>query len=83
MPFDAPTSALDPEMIQDVLDAMIDPAREGMTMIVMTHEMGFGRAVADLLVFMDHGEILHGGPTEAFFIDPPSERARTFLLCAR
>ncbi len=52
-------------------------------MIVMTHEMGFGHAVADLVVFVDHGEIFHGGPTEAFFIDPPSERALTFLLCAR
>lgn len=79
MLFDEPTSALDPEMIQDVLDAMVALARDGMTMIVVTHEMGFARAVADRVVFMDNGEIVHDGLTESFFGDPPSKRARTFL----
>lgn len=77
--FDEPTSALDPEMISEVLDVMTDLAREGMTMICVTHEMGFARSVADRIVFMDKGEIVEVAEPEAFFAAPKSDRARTFL----
>ncbi|NNE79296.1 MAG: amino acid ABC transporter ATP-binding protein [Silicimonas sp.] len=77
--FDEPTSALDPEMISEVLDVMVELAVDGMTMIVVTHEMGFARKVADQMVFMDHGEIVERGTPEAFFTAPESERCRTFL----
>jgi glutamate/aspartate transport system ATP-binding protein len=79
MLFDEPTSALDPEMINEVLDVMVGLAREGMTMIVVTHEMGFARKVADRVVFMDDGSILEDCPTDAFFATPTTERARQFL----
>lgn len=79
MLFDEPTSALDPEMIKEVLDVMSSLAREGMTMIVVTHEMGFARRVADRIVFMDEGEIVEVRAPEAFFTAPESERARAFL----
>ena len=79
MLFDEPTSALDPEMIQEVLDVMMELAAEGMTMIVVTHEMGFARAVADRVLFMDDGSIIADRPTDEFFDNPPSERARAFL----
>jgi general L-amino acid transport system ATP-binding protein len=77
--FDEPTSALDPEMIKEVLDVMSDLAREGRTMLVVTHEMGFARAVADRVVFMDRGEIVEEAPPEAFFDAPRNERTRQFL----
>ncbi len=77
--FDEPTSALDPEMISEVLDVMIDLAREGMTMICVTHEMGFARSVADNVVFMDEGEIVESGPPETFFDNPKSDRTKLFL----
>jgi len=77
--FDEPTSALDPEMISEVLDVMIDLAGEGMTMICVTHEMGFARSVADKVVFMDQGEIVETGPPETFFDNPKSDRTRLFL----
>jgi len=77
--FDEPTSALDPEMISEVLDVMIDLAREGMTMICVTHEMGFARSVADNVVFMDQGEIVETGPPATFFDNPKSDRTRSFL----
>jgi polar amino acid transport system ATP-binding protein len=77
--FDEPTSALDPEMTKEVLDAMIDVAREGRTMIVVTHEMGFARAVADRILFMDFGEIVEDQPPAAFFETPRHERTRNFL----
>jgi ABC-type polar amino acid transport system ATPase subunit len=79
MLFDEPTSALDPEMISEVLDVMIDLAKEGMTMICVTHEMGFARSVADNVVFMDQGEIVETGPPETFFDNPRSERTKLFL----
>jgi glutamate/aspartate transport system ATP-binding protein len=79
MLFDEPTSALDPEMIGEVLDVMTDLARDGMTMIVVTHEMGFARRVADRVVFMDEGRIVEDTPKEAFFERPRSERAARFL----
>jgi ABC-type polar amino acid transport system ATPase subunit len=79
MLFDEPTSALDPEMISEVLDVMIDLAKEGMTMICVTHEMGFARSVADNVVFMDQGEIVETGPPETFFDNPKSDRTRLFL----
>ncbi len=79
MLFDEPTSALDPEMIKEVLDVMRDLARGGMTMIVVTHEMGFAREVADRLVFMDEGAIVEEGTPEHFFTDPKEERTRIFL----
>ncbi|MDI6771679.1 MAG: amino acid ABC transporter ATP-binding protein [bacterium] len=79
MLFDEPTSALDPEMIQEVLDVMRDLARGGMTMIVVTHEMGFAREVADRLVFMDEGAIVEDGTPEHFFTNPKEERTRIFL----
>jgi len=77
--FDEPTSALDPEMISEVLDVMTDLAREGMTMICVTHEMGFARSVADNVVFMDQGEIVETGPPETFFDNPKSDRTKLFL----
>ncbi|MBW2065136.1 MAG: amino acid ABC transporter ATP-binding protein [Deltaproteobacteria bacterium] len=79
MMFDEPTSALDPEMIQEVLDVMIDLAKEGMTMIVVTHEMGFAREVADEIIFMDFGKIVERGTYEEFFNNPKSERTKEFL----
>jgi glutamate/aspartate transport system ATP-binding protein len=79
MLFDEPTSALDPEMISEVLDVMIDLAGEGMTMAVVTHEMGFARRVADRVIFMDRGEIVEDAPKEQFFSAPKSQRAREFL----
>jgi glutamate/aspartate transport system ATP-binding protein len=79
MLFDEPTSALDPEMINEVLDVMVALASEGMTMMVVTHEMGFARRVAHRVVFMDRGEIVEDAATAEFFGRPHSERARTFL----
>ncbi|WP_426449391.1 amino acid ABC transporter ATP-binding protein [Paenibacillus sp. S-38] len=79
MLFDEPTSALDPEMIGEVLDVMRDLAKEGMTMVVVTHEMGFAREVADRVVFMDQGQILETSAPKDFFENPREERARTFL----
>jgi general L-amino acid transport system ATP-binding protein len=79
MLFDEPTSALDPEMIKEVLDVMIELAREGMTMVVVTHEMGFARTVADRVCFMDAGEIVEIAPPAEFFGAPRTERARLFL----
>jgi general L-amino acid transport system ATP-binding protein len=77
--FDEPTSALDPEMIKEVLDVMVELAGEGMTMICVTHEMGFARTVADRMVFMDQGEIVDAGTAAEFFAAPRTERARSFL----
>ncbi|MFO1283862.1 MAG: amino acid ABC transporter ATP-binding protein [Burkholderiales bacterium] len=79
MLFDEPTSALDPEMINEVLDVMVLLAKEGMTMMVVTHEMGFARKVANRVIFMDHGEIVEDAPKEDFFGKPRSERAQQFL----
>ena len=79
MLFDEPTSALDPEMISEVLDVMVSLAEDGMTMIVVTHEMGFARKVADKMVFMDAGEIVESGPPKTFFEAPESQRCKTFL----
>lgn len=79
MLFDEPTSALDPEMIAEVLDVIVDLAEEGMTMIVVTHEMGFARRAADRMVFMDQGEVIETGRPDEFFNDPKSERCKTFL----
>ena len=79
MLFDEPTSALDPEMIKEVLDVMIELAREGMTMVCVTHEMGFARTVADTMVFMDRGEIVERGPPKEFFANPESDRTKLFL----
>jgi glutamate/aspartate transport system ATP-binding protein len=79
MLFDEPTSALDPEMVNEVLDVMVQLAKEGMTMMVVTHEMGFARKVADRVVFMDAGEIVEDEPKDAFFEAAKSERARQFL----
>ncbi len=79
MLFDEPTSALDPEMISEVLDVMTNLARDGMTMIVVTHEMGFARSVADYMVFMDNGEIVEMSPPAEFFENPKSERTKLFL----
>ncbi|MDA8587134.1 amino acid ABC transporter ATP-binding protein [Rhodobacteraceae bacterium] len=77
--FDEPTSSLDPEMVHEVLDVMIDLAQEGVTMVVVTHEMGFARAVGDLVVFMDAGEIVESAPPEQFFSAPASDRTQQFL----
>ncbi len=77
--FDEPTSALDPEMISEVLDVMVELAHEGMTMVVVTHEMGFAHKVADKMIFMDEGEIVEHGTPEQFFASPKTERCRTFL----
>jgi glutamate/aspartate transport system ATP-binding protein len=79
MLFDEPTSALDPEMINEVLDVMVALAKEGMTMMVVTHEMGFARKVANRVVFMDQGEIVEDASTTDFFGKPRSERAQVFL----
>lgn len=79
MLFDEPTSALDPEMIKEVLEVMTDLAKEGMTMIVVTHEMGFARKVGSRVVFLDHGEIIEDADSESFFANPQSERAKDFL----
>jgi glutamate/aspartate transport system ATP-binding protein len=79
MLFDEPTSALDPEMVSEVLDVMVELAREGMTMMVVTHEMGFARKVANRVIFMDKGEIVEDAPTADFFGKPRSERAQLFL----
>jgi general L-amino acid transport system ATP-binding protein len=79
MLFDEPTSALDPEMIKEVLDVMVGLANEGMTMVCVTHEMGFARTVADRVVFMDKGQIVEEAPPAAFFENPKSDRAREFL----
>jgi polar amino acid transport system ATP-binding protein len=79
MLFDEPTSALDPEMIGEVLDVMVNLAKEGMTMIVVTHEMGFAREVADRVIFMDFGRILEEGSPEHFFKNPTHERAQQFM----
>ncbi|TAN11133.1 MAG: amino acid ABC transporter ATP-binding protein [Burkholderiaceae bacterium] len=77
--FDEPTSALDPELIKEVLDVMVELARHGMTMVVVTHELGFAHEVADKIVFMDHGAIVEEEKPEAFFQRPKTERARAFL----
>ncbi|OED39374.1 glutamine ABC transporter ATP-binding protein [Chromatiales bacterium (ex Bugula neritina AB1)] len=79
MLFDEPTSALDPEMINEVLDVMVSLAETGMTMVVVTHEMGFARKVADTMVFMDEGQIVEMAPPEQFFTQPKTERCRAFL----
>ncbi len=79
MLFDEPTSALDPEMVNEVLDAMVSLAKEGMTMIVVTHEMGFARKAADRVIFMADGQIIEEATPEEFFTNPQSERARDFL----
>ena len=79
MLFDEPTSALDPEMIQEVLDVMIGLSKENITMVVVTHEMGFARQVADRVIFMDQGEILEEGNPEHFFVEPRHERTKSFL----
>ena len=79
MLFDEPTSALDPEMINEVLDVMVELANSGMTMICVTHEMGFARKVADTMVFMESGQIIETAPPDQFFTNPSSERCRLFL----
>ncbi|MBX6321179.1 MAG: amino acid ABC transporter ATP-binding protein [Rhodospirillaceae bacterium] len=79
MLFDEPTSALDPEMIKEVLDVMIELAETGMTMVCVTHEMGFARTVADRMIFMDGGEIIEENPPSEFFTNPRSERTKLFL----
>ncbi|MCC7276018.1 MAG: amino acid ABC transporter ATP-binding protein [Alphaproteobacteria bacterium] len=79
MLFDEPTSALDPEMIKEVLDVMVQLAEDGMTMVCVTHEMGFARTVADTMIFMDKGEIVETAPPGPFFNDPKSDRTRLFL----
>jgi general L-amino acid transport system ATP-binding protein len=79
MLFDEPTSALDPEMIKEVLEVMIELANQGMTMLCVTHEMGFAKAVANRVIFMDEGQIVEQAPPQEFFHDPKSERTRDFL----
>src|SRR5438046_6638191 len=79
MLFDEPTSALDPEMINEVLDVMTDLARDGMTMMVVTHEMGLARRVAHRIVFMDAGQVVEEAPADLFFAGEKSDRAREFL----
>jgi len=79
MLFDEPTSALDPEMIKEVLDVMLDLAKSGMTMLLVTHEMGFARAAADKVIFMDNGEIIETGKPEDLFTHPSNERTQSFL----
>lgn len=79
MLFDEPTSALDPEMIAEVLDVMVTLAESGMTMLCVTHEMGFARKVADRVIFMDGGEIIEQNEPEAFFNNPQNERTQLFL----
>jgi ABC-type polar amino acid transport system ATPase subunit len=79
MLFDEPTSALDPEMINEVLDVMKELAHQGITMLCVTHEMGFARSVADRVIFMDHGQIVEENTPDEFFNHPKSERTRDFL----
>ncbi len=79
MLFDEPTSALDPEMVKEVLDVMRELARSGMTMLVVTHEMGFAREVADRIIFMDAGQIVEEAEPDSFFLHPKSERTKLFL----
>ena len=79
MLFDEPTSALDPEMVQEVLDTMIALARDGMTMLCVTHEMGFARQVADRVVFVDDGKIVEEAEPQIFFSNPRNERTKAFL----
>jgi polar amino acid transport system ATP-binding protein len=79
MLFDEPTSALDPEMIKEVLDVMLDLAKEGMTMMVVSHEMGFARAAADKVVFMDEGQIVETASPDELFAHPKEERTQRFL----
>ena len=79
MLFDEPTSALDPEMVKEVLDVMLELASEGMTMVVVTHEMGFARAAADRLLFIDEGEVVEVGPPEEVFANPTQDRTRAFF----
>jgi general L-amino acid transport system ATP-binding protein len=79
MLFDEPTSALDPEMIKEVLDVMCELAQQGITMVCVTHEMGFAKAVADRVIFMDQGQIVEQGPPEEFFARSRHERSRDFL----
>ena len=79
MLFDEPTSALDPEMIKEVLDTMIELAQDGMTMLVVTHEMGFARKVANRVIFMDEGEIIEENDPETFFNKPQNDRTKLFL----
>ena len=79
MLFDEPTSALDPEMIKEVLDVMVDLANEGMTMLCVTHEMGFAKTVVDRVIFMDSGEIIEENDPENFFSNPQSDRTKLFL----
>jgi general L-amino acid transport system ATP-binding protein len=79
MMFDEPTSALDPEMVKEVLDTMVELANDGTTMVVVTHEMGFARQVADRMVFMDAGQIVEIAPPQAFFSNPRHERTKLFL----
>ena len=79
MLFDEPTSALDPEMIKEVLDTMVELAEDGMTMICVTHEMGFARKVADRVIFMDEGQVIEQNEPEAFFNSPKSDRTKLFL----
>ena len=79
MLFDEPTSALDPEMIKEVLDTMIELAQDGMTMLVVTHEMGFARKVANRVIFMDEGEIIEENDPEMFFNKPQNDRTKLFL----
>jgi general L-amino acid transport system ATP-binding protein len=79
MLFDEPTSALDPEMVKEVLDTMVGLAEDGMTMVCVTHEMGFARTVANRVIFMDQGEIIEQAPPDRFFDHPQNERTRLFL----
>ena len=79
MLFDEPTSALDPEMIKEVLDVMVDLAKRGMTMVVVTHEMGFARTAGDRVIFMDDGSIVEENTPEEFFTNPQTDRAKDFL----
>ncbi|MBQ5544701.1 MAG: amino acid ABC transporter ATP-binding protein, partial [Clostridia bacterium] len=79
MLFDEVTAALDPEMVREVLDVMLELAQGGMTMLIVTHEMGFARAVADRIVFLDEGKILENLPAETFFNNPSTQRAKDFL----
>ena len=79
MLFDEPTSALDPEMIKEVLDVMIELAREGMTMICVTHEMGFAKTVANRVIFMDEGQIIEQNVPDQFFNNPQNDRTKLFL----
>lgn len=79
MLFDEPTSALDPEMVEEVLEVMQDLGKEGMTMIIVTHEMGFARTVADRVIFLEDGHIVEENTAEGFFENPKSDRAKLFL----